>query len=129
MASDEYYTLNVRGSDGDESVLFSSLDDESKNYFGGNQVWMQKTKLSQWHAHSRDGTSQAAICVGNNPQTAVVDVSVPYFNLGVNWPIFYEMAVTVAVDSDKMEPSGICGIEDYLYNDQKFDEARPSAGS
>lgn len=130
---DGYYNLTVRDGDGAtiEKVQVSSLSKDFKKYLSGNTVWMQETAISSWHPQANaanwGGTSQAAICVGNNPMTAVVDVSVPHFQDHVNWNIFYEMAVTVTVDSAKMYDSGICGIQDFLTSDN-FDSARPSAG-
>jgi hypothetical protein len=136
ISQDQFYTVRVSRADGSEQTVTVSQLNEASRYFpsgdSGDRMWMQKTSISDWHPHSKNGrtVSNAAICVGNEPQSALVDVSVPSFPaLNVNWDIFFEMAVTVVVDEDKVQHSGICGIENFLGNAEDFGNARPSVES
>lgn len=132
-SEDQFYTVRKSDGEGTTTMLVSSLDEMSKKYFAGNQVWMQKTSISDWHPHSKKGkktVSNAAICAGNNPQSVLVDVSVPSFKLNVGWEIHFELAVTVVVQKDKYDNTGICGIEDFLDSGASgFEDARPTEGS
>lgn len=136
ITQDEFYTVRVSSADGNEKTVTLSQLNEVSRYFpsggSGDRTWMQKTSISDWHPHSKNGNtvSNAAICVGNDPQSALVDVSIPSFPaLNVNWDIFFEMAVTVVVDEDKVQQSGICGIENFLGSSAGFKDARPSVES